>query len=168
MTDKEKPTIDVDAMRDSWLKALSEGHAEGFSRHFVPDILDEIERLSCANHPRHCLKECLLCRLAEAERKLAVAATALEKIAAGSCDCFDGGNIDGGCNRIADKALSAISSPAPDPDEVEREAARTAVIEAARHPELHGCCECSRDDGFKALEEAVKTLDKIEGKEAVR
>jgi len=37
--------MDIDDMRYSWLEAVSNGEAEGFSRHFVPDILDEVDRL---------------------------------------------------------------------------------------------------------------------------
>jgi hypothetical protein len=45
MADKDRRTekpLDVEAMRDSWMIAVAEGHAEGFSRHFVPDILDAL------------------------------------------------------------------------------------------------------------------------------
>lgn len=142
MTDKEKPTIDVDAMRDSWLKALSEGHAEGFSRHFVPDILDELERLASAYRAKSDA-------LAEAERKLAVASRALSAIASSApcVEAHESFNSPGQpCDqRIAEEAIRAISSPAPcqdctgpghpvchehpeakpDPDGVQREAART-------------------------------------------
>lgn len=35
--------IDTKKMRMSWLKAVANGEAEGFSRHFVPDILDALD-----------------------------------------------------------------------------------------------------------------------------
>ncbi len=37
--------IDVKAMRASWLEAVAAGQHGEFARHFVPDMLDEIEQL---------------------------------------------------------------------------------------------------------------------------
>lgn len=34
--------MDIKQMRDSWLEAVTNGEAEGFSRTFVPEILDEL------------------------------------------------------------------------------------------------------------------------------
>lgn len=39
-------SIDTEAMAASWIEAVAHGEAEGFSRHFVPDLIDEIRRLS--------------------------------------------------------------------------------------------------------------------------
>jgi len=43
--------VNINDMRASWLEAVANGEAEGFSRHFVPDILDEVERLSRPSPP---------------------------------------------------------------------------------------------------------------------
>lgn len=36
--------MNIEQMRASWLEAVAHGEADGFSRHFVPDILDELEK----------------------------------------------------------------------------------------------------------------------------
>ncbi len=35
-------SISVDEMKSSWLEAVANGEAEGFSRHWMPDILDTL------------------------------------------------------------------------------------------------------------------------------
>lgn len=37
--------MDIERMKASWLEAVANGEAEGFSRHFVPDILNEVKLL---------------------------------------------------------------------------------------------------------------------------
>ena len=34
--------INVDNMKASWLEAVANGESEGFSRHYMPDILDDL------------------------------------------------------------------------------------------------------------------------------
>ncbi len=41
MTDRDR--LDVEAMKASWLEAVANNHGLDFARHFVPDILAELE-----------------------------------------------------------------------------------------------------------------------------